>query len=264
MRARLASAVVRVPTIPVARWVASERAVPAAGGDLVHGRVGVDQRRPHPGQRRVGPDVGRLVRPAVGNRRRPLPEPSPDQAPRDPLDPGVGVAGQAGDGGRDLGDDAVGLVGRQRRPRGQDQHLGGPARVGSHDELGAVEQERAGQRRAAGGELDRAGELGRASPHGRLGRGGPHLVQQDLRLLLAPGLPEVLGRADQPPGPRRRLQGERGGPLQRGRGRGRATRGGRPGRPTSPAPRRPPRPGRPRPRPDARPAGRRGTRRPAP
>ena len=41
--------------------------------------------------------------------------------------------------------------------------------------------------------------------------------------MLAPGLPEVLGRADQPPGPRRRLQGERGGPLQRGRGRGRAT-----------------------------------------
>jgi hypothetical protein len=62
--------------------------------------------------------------------------------------------------------------------------------------------------------------MGDGGPHDRVGRLRLDPVQQRLRALAVAGLPEVVGGRDQPPDARLRLWGERGSPLQGGRGRG--------------------------------------------
>jgi hypothetical protein len=166
------------------------------------------------------PGGGRLaghVHPGSGRR---LYEPGRHQAVGDLLDADVVLSRKAPHGRADLADDAVKLVGGERRPGGQRQHVGGPVGVGPDDQPDAVEQQRVGAGRVAAGQLDGAADVGDGGAHGRVGRQRLDPVQQRLRALAVPGLPEVVGGGDQPPDARLRLGGERGGPLQGGRGRG--------------------------------------------
>jgi hypothetical protein len=96
-------------------------------------------------------------------------KPKREQAVSDRLDPHVVLSRQAGVGRADLLHDAVQLVGGQRRPGGQHQHLGGQAGVGSKDLPGALDRQRAGGAWGAASQLDVAADMGDVGLQGRIG-----------------------------------------------------------------------------------------------